>query len=114
MRNLYKPSKSKSIMNKLGQLGFIEFKYFLGGLFAGILSGLVLVYLGSAKIIPFQIPAVCGFVKSKKGQLAGIEFHYALVGFAIGVIASFVLVYLGNSGILPFKFPVCVTATINK
>lgn len=47
-------------MEKRGQLGIIEFKYFMGGLMVGIIAGLVLVYLGTAKIIPFAIPAVCG------------------------------------------------------
>jgi hypothetical protein len=46
------------IFNKKGQLGPIEFKFFLYGLITGIIVGLVLVYLGSAGIIPFTIP-VC-------------------------------------------------------
>ncbi len=47
-------------MEKRGQLGIIEFKYFLVGLLIGIVLGLVLVYLGTAKVIPFTIPVVCG------------------------------------------------------
>lgn len=46
------------VFNKKGQLGMIEFKYFMFGLIGGIIAGLVLVYLGTAGIIPFQIP-VC-------------------------------------------------------
>jgi len=42
-------------MNKRGQLGIIEFKYFMVGLFIGILLGLILVYLGNINVIPFQI-----------------------------------------------------------
>ena len=47
-------------MEKRGQLGIIDFKYFLVGLLIGIVLGLVLVYLGTAKVIPFTIPVVCG------------------------------------------------------
>lgn len=47
-------------MNKRGQLGIIEFKYFIGGLIVGIVIALVLVLLGNKEIIPFQIPLVCG------------------------------------------------------
>ncbi|HLD72502.1 MAG TPA: hypothetical protein VJA23_02870 [Candidatus Nanoarchaeia archaeon] len=47
-------------MQKRGQLGIIEFKYFMVGLIIGIVLGLVLVLLGSKGIIPFQIPLVCG------------------------------------------------------
>lgn len=48
------------IMDKRGQLGIIEFKYFMMGLFIGLILGLVLVFLGTAKVLPFQIPLVCG------------------------------------------------------
>ncbi|MDO8655915.1 MAG: hypothetical protein Q7K45_01640 [Nanoarchaeota archaeon] len=47
-------------MNKRGQLGIIEFKYFMVGLIIGIVVGLVLVLLGSKGVIPFKIPLVCG------------------------------------------------------
>ncbi len=47
-------------MDKRGQLGIIEFKYFLGGLVVGIIIALVLVLLGQKEIIPFQVPLVCG------------------------------------------------------
>jgi hypothetical protein len=48
------------MMNKRGQLGIIEFKFFLYGIFLGIILALVLVFLGTAKVLPFQIPLVCG------------------------------------------------------
>ena len=44
-------------MNKKGQLGPIEFKFFIIGLIIGLILGLVLVYLGTKGII-FKIP-VC-------------------------------------------------------
>lgn len=96
-------------MQKRGQLGAIEFKYFMIGLFLGIISGIALVFLGTKKIIPFKIPMVCGstLLLNKKGQLAMIEFQYAIVGFFIGVVGGLVLVYLGTTGIIPFKIPVC-------
>ena len=43
--------------NKKGQLGFIEFKYFIVGLIIGLILALVLVYLGTKGVI-FKIP-VC-------------------------------------------------------
>jgi len=46
-------------MQKRGQLGIIEFKFFIIGLFIGILAGLILVYLGTANVLPFKIPLVC-------------------------------------------------------
>ena len=46
-------------MDKRGQLGWIELKFFFVGLLVGIVVGLVLVYLGSQGIMPFEIPAVC-------------------------------------------------------
>ena len=42
-------------MNKLGQLGVIEFKYFLMGLVIGIIITLVLVFLGASETIPVNI-----------------------------------------------------------
>ena len=47
-------------MDKRGQLGVIEFKFFLYGLFVGIIAALLLVFLGTTKVLPFQIPMVCG------------------------------------------------------
>jgi len=47
-------------MEKRGQLGIIEFKYFMGGLVFGLILALVLVYLGNSGVIPFKIPLVCG------------------------------------------------------
>lgn len=47
------------MFSKRGQLGWIEMKYFFAGLGIGILLGLVLVYLGSVKVLPFKIPLVC-------------------------------------------------------
>ena len=49
-----------NIFNKKGQLGIIEGKYFLIGMLVGIIIALVLVYLGTQKILPFAIPLVCG------------------------------------------------------
>ncbi|MBI4152193.1 hypothetical protein HY495_00650 [Candidatus Woesearchaeota archaeon] len=51
------------MLAKRGQLGFIEFKYFIVGLIIGIVIGLVLIYLGSKGIIPFSIPFACPAVK---------------------------------------------------
>ena len=47
-------------MEKRGQLGIIEFKYFFMGLVIGLLVAWVLVYLGTQGTIPFKIPLVCG------------------------------------------------------
>ncbi len=47
-------------MAKRGQLGIIEFKYFMTGLVVGIVAGFILVYLGTGNVIPFKIPLVCG------------------------------------------------------
>ncbi len=94
-------------MEKRGQLAGIEFHYFIIGFFTGIASGLLLVYLGTAKIIGFQVPVVCGFFKNKKAQLVAIEFHFALAGFVVGIIGALILVYLGQNGIIPFQIPVC-------
>lgn len=97
---------------KRGQLGMIEFQYFLVGLGVGLVAGLTLVALSARKILPFEIPLVCGSTlltgflpKNKKGQLAGIEFHFFMAGFTVGIVGSAALVYLGNIGILPFKIP---------
>ena len=97
---------------KRGQLGLIEFQYFMVGFGIGLVGALALVILGTKKVLPFEIPLVCGSTlltgflpKDKKGQLGLIEFQYFMVGFGIGLVAGLVLVYLGTVGILPFKIP---------
>jgi len=111
-------------MQKRGQLGFIEFKYFISGLLFGLFGGFVLTYLGSAKIIPFKIPAICGavllnkkglldtlnqalnrYIPNKKAQLGIIEARYFMMGFVVGIIGSFILTYLGTNGTLGLKIP---------
>ncbi len=47
-------------MGKKGQLVGIEVHFLLIGLLVGLVGALVLVYLGTAKILPFKIPFVCG------------------------------------------------------
>lgn len=54
------PKTFSQAMNKRGQLGWIEFKYFLGGLAIGLILALLLVFLGTAEVLPFKIPLVCG------------------------------------------------------
>ncbi|MBS3169732.1 hypothetical protein J4210_04565 [Candidatus Woesearchaeota archaeon] len=44
---------------KRGQLGIIEFKYFIVGLFIGLIVIVVVVGLGSSGVLPFKIPLVC-------------------------------------------------------
>ena len=97
---------------KRGQLGIIEIQYFMVGLGIGLVAGLVLVFLGAKKILPFEIPLVCGSTlltgflpKDKKGQLAMIEFQYAMAGFGVGIVLALVLIFLGTKEILPFKIP---------
>jgi len=46
------------IFNKKGQLGIIEFKFFMFGLIAGLIVGLVLVALMNNGTIGFQLPMV--------------------------------------------------------
>ena len=46
-------------MNKKGQLGIIEFKFAVIGFIIGLILALVLVYLGSSGVLPFEIPLVC-------------------------------------------------------
>ncbi len=93
-------------MEKRGQLGIIEFQYFMVGFGIGLVAGLVLVLLGTKKILPFKIPFVCGSVfLNKKAQLGLIEAKFLMMGFFIGLIAGLVLVALGTTGVLPFKIP---------
>ncbi len=47
-------------MNTKGQLGAIEFKYFMVGLLIGMVIAFLLVLLGNNGVIPFKIPLVCG------------------------------------------------------
>jgi len=54
------PKKIISSMNKKGQLGIIESKYWIVGFLVGMIVALVLVALGTMEVIPFQIPLVCG------------------------------------------------------
>ena len=100
------------VFNKKAQLGAIEFKFFLMGLVAGLVGGLVLIYLGAKEIIGFKVPMVCGsfFMNedfNKKGQLGAIEFKFFLMGLVVGLISALVLVYLGSTGVIPFTIPVC-------
>jgi len=46
------------IMNKRGQLGIIEFKFFAIGLAIGIIIALVLVALMNTGVIPFNLPLI--------------------------------------------------------
>lgn len=59
-RNLYIEENFTFIMQKKGQLGIIEFKYFMIGLLIGLVIALVLVWLGTADVLPFKVPLVCG------------------------------------------------------
>lgn len=94
------------MFSKKGQLGIIEFKFFMYGLIVGLLGGLILVLLGSKKILPFQVPFVCGSALfNRKGQLGVIELQYFLGGFVVGIILSLILIYLGTVNVLPFKIP---------
>jgi len=52
-------------LTKKGQLGIIEFKYFIVGFFLGLIGGLALVWLGTAGIIPFEVPLVCALPAAK-------------------------------------------------
>ncbi len=114
-RKVYIGWKNCRDMQKRGQLGIIEFKYFMIGFIAGVIAATVLVFLGNNKTLPFQIPAVCGFFRSKKAQLGMIEFHYFLGGLVVGLIAGLVLIYLGNTGVIPFKLPLgCPTLGLKK
>jgi len=47
-------------MEKSGQLGIIEFKYFFYGLLFGMVIAFILVLLGTLGVLPFKIPFVCG------------------------------------------------------
>ena len=52
------------LMQKRGQLGIIEFKYFMTGLIIGIIIGAVLIYLSVKGVIPVPIKSLfCGVVK---------------------------------------------------
>ncbi len=47
-------------MNKKGQLGAIEMKFFFIGLLIGVIVTITLMILSSYNILPFTIPWVCG------------------------------------------------------
>lgn len=100
-------------MQKRGQLGIIEMKYFMVGFLIGIIAAFILVALGSKKVLPFKIPIVCGPIifskklfQEKKAQLIAIEFHFFMAGLGIGLIAGLALIFLGTKGIIPFRIPV--------
>ncbi|MBT4538824.1 hypothetical protein HOI26_05710 [Candidatus Woesearchaeota archaeon] len=46
-------------MNKRGQLGIIEFKYFIMGLIIGLIIMFVLAGLSCNGVLPFKFPWVC-------------------------------------------------------
>ncbi len=50
-------------MQKRGQLGIIEFKYFMVGLVIGVIIGAVLIYLSLKGILPISLKSTfCGVV----------------------------------------------------
>jgi hypothetical protein len=50
-------------MQKRGQLGIIEFKYFMAGLIIGLILGILFVYLSVKGIIPISLKSTfCGIV----------------------------------------------------
>jgi hypothetical protein len=105
-------------MNKRGQLGFIELRFFMIGFFIGLIAGLVLTMLGTIGVLPFQIPFICGSIMllgkkpliNKKGQLAAIEFHFLLGGLVVGLVLALILIGLGSYGVLPFEIPLVCPA----
>jgi hypothetical protein len=100
-------------ISKRGQLGLIEFQYFMAGFGIGLIGGSILTFLGTKKIIPFKVPIVCGaalFSKNKRAQLGLIEFQYFMVGFGVGLVGSLILIFLGTKGIIPFKIPLVCPA----
>jgi len=100
----------RCLLGKKGQLGLIEFQYLMGGLVAGLIGGLVLIYLSAKEIIGFKVPVVCGSFflnRDRKGQLGVIEFKFFMYGLFVGIIGALVLVYLGTTGVIPFTIPVC-------
>ncbi|MEK6845767.1 MAG: hypothetical protein AABY26_03340 [Nanoarchaeota archaeon] len=53
-------------MEKRGQLGIIEFKYFMFGLVIGVVIAAVLIYLSIKGIIPISLKSMfCGAAKLK-------------------------------------------------
>lgn len=92
-------------MEKRGQLGIIEAKFFFIGLFSGLVIGSVLVKLGGKKMLPWglSVPFVCGTVlpRDKKGQLIQLEFHFLWIGTVTGIIASWVLIFLSKTKVIP-------------
>lgn len=47
-------------MEKRGQLGIIEFKYFIVGVIIGIIIGFLLIFLGNKEVIPNYLSFLCG------------------------------------------------------
>jgi len=92
-------------MEKRGQLGIIEAKFFLIGFFSGLVIGSVLLKLGVKKMLPWNlsVPFVCGvFMPSnKKGQLIQLEWHFLWIGGVIGIIVSWVLMVLSRTKVIP-------------
>ena len=56
--NTFKKSFLAMMMNKKGQLGIIEMKFFFIGLAIGLILALVLVALMNGGIIPFKLPLI--------------------------------------------------------
>jgi len=89
-------------MDKRGQLGVIEAKYFFFGFISGLILGSVLLKLGELKKLPWgiSIPFMCGFW-NKKGQLIQLEWHFFWIGGLIGMATSWVLVVLSRTKVIP-------------
>ncbi len=45
-------------MQKKGQLGWIEFKYFISGVAIGLVIFIILMFLGNSGIIPFKLSSL--------------------------------------------------------
>ena len=92
-------------MEKRGQLGIIEAKFFLIGFFSGLVIGSALLKLGVKKMLPggFKIPFICGAFMplTKKGQLIQLEWHFCWIGGVFGIVTSWVLVYLSKTKVIP-------------
>ena len=58
-RNIYIGKKFPESMEKRGQLGIIEFKFFIMGLAIGIVAGLILVFLSTKGVIPNVLGFLC-------------------------------------------------------
>lgn len=91
-------------MEKRGQLGIIEAKFFLIGVISGLILGSVLLKLGAKKMLPWNlsVPFVCGafMPRDKKGQLIQLEWHFLWIGALIGMVLSWVLVFLSKTKVI--------------